>query len=299
MAYMQGDAPWYDGSYVHQWITEQAYKFFESQFGLSELQAYLGPVDKGDHGDRYVIEGSCDEDRGSACPWGDEVPGNAFDDADGHYWAHMTDFTRVYDDGYQNQDSAVNRAFKYFTGGIGLTGVYDAGWDINADRGEGIIHQYAAGAKETAYYWLGHVAHLLEDMTLPAHAHADPHGTDDIRNMLDEYERYTAAGSNWRQWGFPIVEGMRGGPAGDIRTPEEIEDSVASGYGALYDLFYETASLADDFDSDDANGEKQAGAMRSGGITDTEARTVGDTMMPKAMEVVAEMFRLFYSVVDE
>ncbi|MBN1506080.1 MAG: LEPR-XLL domain-containing protein [Sedimentisphaerales bacterium] len=298
VSYMQGDAPLFEDSYVHQWITQQAYNFYESQFGSSELEAYLGVVDDRDYGNRYVIEGSCDEDRGSTCPWGDEKPGNGFDDAQGHYWAHKADFTRVYDDGYSGDDSAVNRAYKYFTGGIGLTGLYDDGWGTNANREEGIIYQYATGAKETAYYWLGHVAHLLEDMTLPAHAHADPHGLDDFWNMLDEYERYTAEGSNWQQWGFPVIGGMRGGPDGDIRTPQEIEDSIASGYGALYDLFYETASLADDFDSDDADGQVQAGAMRNGGITDAEARAVGDAMMTRAMKAVAELFRLFYSLVD-
>lgn len=298
VAYMQGDAPLYDAAYVHQWLVKQAYNFYESQFGSSELAAYIGVVDKYDHGNTSVIEGSCDEDRGSACPWGDQTSGDSYDSPLGHYWAHKADFTRTYDDGYLGEDSAVNRAYKYFTGGVGLTGIYDAGWGVNATQGQGITYKYAAELKAAAYYWLGHVAHLLADVTLPAHAHADPHGTDDFFNMLDEYERYTAEGSNWTQWGFPVTSGMRGGPAGDIRASQEIEDAIASGFGALYNLFYEAASLADDYDSDDANGQVQRGAMRSGGITDAEVRAVGDTMMVKAIESIAELFRVFYSLAD-
>lgn len=309
VAYHQGDATskGLGSSFVHQYLTKTAYDFFTSQFGPSEIGAYLGPVDDADYGNRYVLEGSCDEDRPNLSagkpqdsPWGN---------ADAHYWAHDAAFNRIFNDGYRSQDSAVNRAYKYFTGGFGLTGIYDAGWGAYAVQGEGIVYKYEADAKETAYYWLGHVAHLLEDMTLPAHAHADPHGLDDWWNPYDEYETYTAsysdwtsywagAEANWKQWAYPAETPDQTSPTGDIRSPSQIPQFSSEITVPLYGLFYETASLADNFDSDDANGQVDLGTRRAGGLTAAECQQIGDTMMIWAVKAVAELFRYFYSMVD-
>ena len=54
------------------------------------------------------------------------------------------------------------------------------------------IDAYRSGNKERAYERLGHVAHLLQDQTLGAHAHGDFHGATHGAGVLDAYEEWTA-----------------------------------------------------------------------------------------------------------
>ncbi len=280
VAYMQGDlyGP------VHQYLTSEAFDFYASQFRDSELGEYIGQM-PGTRGlNTTVLEGSCDEDRGSECPWGN---------AEGHLWGQYPDGTRSWDySGSAGEDSAVNRAYEYFTGGQALEPDYplfDGRWQTKGDGlGHGITWVYAKGNKARAYYWLGHVAHLLEDVTLPAHALA-------AHALFDKYESYTARSGNWTLWGFPTAD-LRGGPTGEIRLPQDTWEALL--LDPLYYLFEETAEAADDFDSDLANGEEDHGARRANGINDAEARAVGDAMMPIAMKAVAELFRYFYGLVD-
>jgi hypothetical protein len=284
VAYMQGDLSFLGYGPVHQYLTQEAFEFYASQFPGSELGDYLGQMPGRSGVNNTVLEGSCDEDRGSECPWGN---------ADGHLWGQQADGTRSWDySGAGGEDTAVNRAYKYFTGGQALEPTYvllDDLWKTMGDvLQRGITWMYANGNKARAYYWLGHAAHLLQDVTLPAHALA-------AHALLDNYETYTGRSNNWEQWGFPTA-GLRGGPTGEIRLPQETWEARA--LDPLYYLFEETAEAADDFDSDLANGEIDQGTRRSGGISDAEARAVGDAMMPRAMKAVAELFRYFYGLVD-
>ena len=66
-----------------------------------------------------------------------------------------------------------------------------------------------ASSAGTAYYYLGHVAHLVADMTVPAHVHNDQH-----LYPSDSYEDTIAYSSNFKLWGDGT--GSRGGPTGDI-----------------------------------------------------------------------------------
>ncbi len=52
-----------------------------------------------------------------------------------------------------------------------------------------VIRKYHAGDKEEAYYWLGRVAHLLQDLTVPAHVHNDTHLP--FVGFSDLYEEFT------------------------------------------------------------------------------------------------------------
>ena len=58
------------------------------------------------------------------------------------------------------------------------------------------IKDYLAGEKERAFAGLGHILHLIEDLTVPAHTRNDPHppfvGVDPDGGGEDTYERYTA-----------------------------------------------------------------------------------------------------------
>lgn len=48
------------------------------------------------------------------------------------------------------------------TGGYGLDGSYDKTWK---GRGDGAVALYRKGEKARAYWYLGHIAHLVEDAT--------------------------------------------------------------------------------------------------------------------------------------
>lgn len=61
------------------------------------------------------------------------------------------------------------------------------------------IIAYANGNKGLAYYYLGRVAHFLTDMSVPAHAHADNHGSH-LVGGYDSYERYM--GKNYTKYTF-------------------------------------------------------------------------------------------------
>ncbi|MDD4889395.1 MAG: hypothetical protein PHU85_05655 [Phycisphaerae bacterium] len=276
--------------FVHQYITYQAWQYYVSQFGPSEIDSYIGAVKNYSSGDNSkVTEGSYDEDVSSEDP---------FDNSDGHYWAPQHDFSRVFDHGYNGQDAAPNRGWKYFTGGYGLDGVFDDTWDNNGVAGQGLVWDYSHGDTGSAYYFLGHVAHLMEDVTLPAHALADPHGGDDWSNPWDDYEYYTQDGHNFERWSAATLAGQ------PIRSPAQILAADSYGYNATYDLFYENASTADNFDSDDKDGQVWQGDHRidhwigSDSISDADCRTIGDTMVPMAIKSVAELYRYFYSRVD-
>lgn len=59
-----------------------------------------------------------------------------------------------------------------------------------------VIPLYLLGTnsfKAQAYYWLGRIAHLLEDATVPAHVHDDAHG---FRSQCDSYEDSFDNGTN-------------------------------------------------------------------------------------------------------
>jgi len=53
---------------------------------------------------------------------------------------------------------------------------------------------YLAGNHFEAYHYLGHVCHLLADMTVPAHAHYDEHSDDAYENWMASWHYHVSAG---------------------------------------------------------------------------------------------------------
>jgi len=180
---------------AHQWASNEGWKLFKYQFGPSEIDNYLGgvtefPAGGATDGDNKWIEGVYDEDVKGQNPFNY----NATLDHPSfrHFWSPRdtigpisTDYSRDFDDGLDLFPSAANNALKFFTGGRGLTGILDGDWGKGkgfngkpvADKG---IEDYYKGSgvgqsKEFAYYWFGHVIHLLQDMAMPAHALSDSH----------------------------------------------------------------------------------------------------------------------------
>ncbi len=279
---------------VHQWLTYNAFLFYDSQFPGSELAGFIG--DWTDYGSRHhrtngddndVIEGTLDEDVSAPTTYifdngfhWDIAPQNPLGQ-DTPYYRHFVaggDGDEIWD-GWSSYASAVTQAGDY--------------WE------DYVLDSYPTN-QALSYYYLGHVAHLLEDMTVPAHVHNDAHP------IRDAYEYTMAEHSNYLLWGYD--DGVRTGPTGDIEMPSD-----------LVSLFRETIDYTEEYDSDDGAGDDEAGIANtgwhrpdlvssSGGFTGdgadldlssaNEITRIADDLMPWAMEQVAALFHLFYHYVD-
>lgn len=277
---------------AHQWFTNQAQLYFNYQYGSSELDGQIN----------RIVQGNVDEDVQGAFggngagpnPWGDGLPFNR------HFWAHTgANFDRAFDDGIQAFDSAPNRAYQLFSGGVQLNGAANNSWGgaQGAVAGRGIVWMHQNNNRNQAYEWLGHAVHLLQDTTLPAHSHADAHivnqDNDPLHDwidglafsMTDPAPRTAAfsdnAANRFQNWRFHANEGRIGRANGTVplefsrlrsaatfntlnvhatAAPNERADGRP-----LYRLFAETAELADDFDSKDVDGQVNPGSLRDGG----------------------------------
>ncbi len=279
---------------VHQWLTYNAFLLYNSQFSGSELAQFIG--DWQDYGRKHhrtngdnndVIEGAFDEDVSAPIVYPfdngfhwDIVPQNPLGQSipyEQHFVAGG-DGNEIYD-GWSMFASAVTQALSY--------------WEPY------VLATYSANAA-LAYYYLGHVAHLLEDMTVPAHVHNDAHP------IRDAYEYTMGEYGNYLLWGYGA--GARVSPANPIPVPSD-----------LVSLFRETIDYTEEYPSNGQDGENvpeipDAGlhrpdlVSRDGGFTgdgtilnvssSNEITTLADDLMPWAMEKVAALFRLFYSLVD-
>ncbi|MBI1972571.1 VCBS repeat-containing protein [Candidatus Woesearchaeota archaeon] len=82
----------------------------------------------------------------------------------GHFWEPDNSRNGVYDDGldidvYGNQEASFRRARDYWL--------------------QYVIPYYVSGDIDRSYYWLGRVAHLIEDASVPAHVLLDCHPDDE------------------------------------------------------------------------------------------------------------------------
>jgi hypothetical protein len=120
------------------------------------------------------------------------------------------------------------------------------------------LGEYHSGDMGTAYFYLGHVAHLLADMTVPAHAHEDMHP------FADAYEDWMT------EQHTPLSQSEREGLL--AAGPVEIPDWAPK----LYWLFYTTNQVGDFDASDDFDGDSDdplGWADFSGLINDPECRS--------------------------
>lgn len=263
---------------THVYVTKKAYELYVSRYGETELDQFIGAesgnVPTGES-QGTVIEGAFDEDMVRMNPWGDLFP-QAF-----HFW----DRTKGPYAGIMGNDSAVNRAVKYFTGGYGINGNYDTGWQgggsMGGKQGKGAISLYRAGEKAKAYWYLGHAAHLLEDLTVPAHSWNFPH----VNSSDDAYEEFM--GEHCTRW----------------RSLPNIHPLPM--FGSLYELFDKTADVSNDYDAGrgegpelGVDGEVDKGQRRKGGFNEAKLSEEGDALMPLVYERVASLFILFYKEVD-
>jgi PKD repeat protein len=103
-----------------------------------------------------------------------------------------------------------------------------------------------------AYQMLGHVAHLLQDMSVPAHAHEDYHPGQLVPGGDDCYENWYLNSGAYLNWGTGSVVGEE-----LITFPHDVEAEMRRGNwsAGLYYLMYTTNQRADYFASDDVPGD--------------------------------------------
>jgi hypothetical protein len=120
------------------------------------------------------------------------------------------------------------------------------------------LGEYHSGDTGTAYFYLGHVVHLLGDMTVPAHVHEDPHPYADAYEDWFTTQHTALSSSEWDS-----LQEM---------GPVEIPDGVPK----LDWLFYTTNQVGDYYASDDYDGDSDDPlhwADFSGLIDDPECRS--------------------------
>ncbi|MFH0844638.1 MAG: S8 family serine peptidase, partial [Pseudomonadota bacterium] len=235
---------------VHQWIGLQAYKMLPYGDLKQELSKYLPTSDSSDYyatnfivppgwresdnapyldSDTALIEGMWEEDEGKR--------GNLprvfyhFWDPDGGYHAGLFPYL----------ESALEIALEEF-----LTKA---------------ITNYPTN-KPMAYYWLGRTAHLLMDMTVPAHVLNDIHPLA-VPPLTSTYENFT--GTNYKNTTFeskntdiPVIDSL---------TPYNPNPPCPNCDIGLARLFYNLADFTTNFDSDNVNGRSKEygnGKFRSG-----------------------------------
>ncbi len=263
---------------IHMFLSLKAYAQYSSQFEGGELAKFIGAAagDKpaSDNHDT-VVAGAFEEDKAYKNPFNEVAPELR------HFWNWGGGAYA----GMAGYDSSVNRSQKFFTGGFGLDGAYDKNWSENSGKlrgtkGQGAEALYRAGDKAKAYWYLGHAAHLVQDLTVPAHALLWPHvlpGTEAYEHYIRDY---------FGRW------------SGVPNEPVERFES-------LYDLFLETAKITTRFDTGSGSGSKgmdgsvDRGSRRAGGFTEEELNAEGDVLVPLAVRRVAALFLYFYKRVDQ
>ena len=189
---------------VHEYIAEQALALYSND----EIAAYFGQIR---HGAAHEDQKDHVYDRTLACTT----------------YTHFWDADKALDDAVDSSpfcadgENAWQKAQKLWGMAVG---------------------EYASGDKDAAYEYLGHIAHLLADMTVPAHAHEDMHGPQIVED--DCYEDWmTRANAELNQ---PETEWLSS--VGPFEIPDWASDP-------LFYLFYTTNQIGDFFPSDDYDGD--------------------------------------------
>lgn len=240
--------PIYDAesSPVHQWIAFQAYLKLPGSNLKNELADYLPTNPTSPYYSRHfdipsgwgsdqdapyvdssaLIEGVWEEDRG------DVVISILGYDLYDRYFHHFWNPAGEYDDA--------------------LVWIYDwprSALEVSQDYFQNAVEQYNAGNLAMAYYWIGRTAHLLTDLSVPAHVQLDSHPCP--LGDCDNYEDFTAA----LESRYKHVTSSS--PESTVPSPPYTEyPRYTPGWynQSLTNLFYSLASFTDGFDSDDVNG---------------------------------------------
>lgn len=151
----------YDPSHTHRWIARKAVEHLVALYPgqYDELLAYVDQVAAGaEHEDDLILDGDTD-------PTTARVMRHFYRATDGLGLSYGgTDFPSSYV--------------------WGVVGSEQNEWDYGD-----ALAAYQRGDKEAAYFIIGHIVHLVSDLTVPAHSHLDAHGPP----TGDDYEGYCSS----------------------------------------------------------------------------------------------------------
>lgn len=157
---------------------------------------------------------------------------------------------------------------------------------------------YARGDKANAYDQLGHVIHLISDMSVPAHVHWDLHAYYDTYEMgyLIEFNDELKGSYNYKQW-----------------TAEGLVPATISNYASLPMLLRDTADISKQFDSTDCKGTSPQHTLGHSAtwehqpksslftlyydVSYADAKVHANTCMPAAISHAAAAYTLFWQEV--
>lgn len=258
------------GDNAHGHISSQALNLFETHNPAStqEFRVYAGDIGY------YSVMTDYQNYTNLGCASPSTLPGT---------WVWCNEVGLVWRDHFWNPDDD--------TGLVGMTASKkaDTYW-------KQAISEYTKGNKELAYQLLGAIAHLLADMSVPAHVLNDPHPPGNG----DSYEYYME--SHYTNWNSQ-----------NIGTQFSFPDNWGHN-----DLFYNLAQRAQFFPSDNNLGNRNNTApdwfddswhnnsaeMRTCSIfdlnchiDDNNCSIIGDKLMPLAIQYTAQLYKLFWNEV--
>lgn len=223
--------------YSHQWIGVQAHQMLEDgSAAKEEIREFLG-IEGGDCNSIFAASGATILDG----LWEEDCDVNFFK----HFWDPDTDR------GLGVEVPGEQRAVAYAE-------------ELFADA----IRAYRSERRGDAYYLLGRVAHLLQDMAQPAHVHNDQHACCDdnfekqVDSFITDYRYVTPRDSNDIDLISFLTDG-EGYPLSPVdykALPFNIVNSGSRNYEPsrdthLFRLFYNLAETADFFESEEDPGD--------------------------------------------
>ncbi|MBI4093058.1 MAG: HYR domain-containing protein, partial [Candidatus Kerfeldbacteria bacterium] len=178
-----------DGKTVHQYITQEAAQTIWGDNIPQEFQSHLQALPTDLDSDGYnpdtgedIITGSGEEDKPLSCVCH-------------HFWQPDDPMDGTYRHGLDDPDVLEGCYNLARTLGIGNCGIITSNYDRARKWWvEEVIAKYHT-ERNRSYYYLGRVAHLLEDLAVPAHTHLDDHVT--LLGDSDTYEEFSGAKDPW------------------------------------------------------------------------------------------------------
>jgi len=145
-----------------------------------------------------------------------------------------------------------------------------------------------------AYYTLGRVAHLIADMAPPAHVHLDVHISDETRFGDDSFEEYLEV--QFRENGTNRSEFESDFPRSGMFHVDynNLSDGGYAQESLLYRIFLSMANIAQEYDSDDANGRSDHGSRRGMSVSVSHGALDGVWILRSGYpdEILPEGYRL-------
>jgi len=196
----------------------------------SDLDSFIGNYDEGDD----IITGSGEED----------IP---IIQTLKHFWESDTHQDGEYNlglDFFGQQDSSYRTAMTYWNEKI-----------IPCYTGEGMgCSRSIKVYQDKSYYYLGRIAHLLEDATVPAHTHLDNHapgyGDDSLEEYTAEnYVDYSGSESEGEQYNYESFPNLEGFDWNEVQPDDLTQNQIN-----LFKLFWYTAQKTQYYSSDDESG---------------------------------------------